>query len=106
MEDNITSSFNNFNDINELLMINNSINSVNSKNSINSENQLNDKLFTINKENINKYEEIKKSFNLINDIFIELRDKQKLYYDNILYLESIQNDINKLFLELSKKKYK
>lgn len=106
MEDNITSSFNNFNDINELLMINNSINSVNSKNSINSENQLNDKLFTINKENIKKYEEIKKSFDLINDIFIELRDKQKLYYDNILYLESIQNDINKLFLELSKKKYK
>ena len=100
--DDITSSFNN---INELLMINNSINSINSINPINPINSYNNDLLNINTENIKKYEEIKKSFDLINDILMELRDKQKLYFEYIKYLEFIQNEANKLFLELSKKKY-
>lgn len=56
-------------------------------------------------ENIRKYNEIKNSCDIIKEIYIELQEKQKIYTDHINFLENLQSETNKLFIEITKKEY-
>ena len=62
-------------------------------------------LLNINIENYRNYNELLNSYNMIEEIYIELKDKQQQYRKHIKYLLDKQNEANKLFLELSKKKF-
>ena len=62
-------------------------------------------LLNINIENYKKYNELLNSYKMIEEIYNELKDKQQQYVKHIKYLLDKQNEANKLFLELSKKKF-
>lgn len=53
--------------------------------------------------NIQKYNEIKNSCDIIKEIYIELLEKHKNYIEHINFLENLQSEINKLFIDISKK---
>lgn len=53
--------------------------------------------------NIQKYNEIKNSCDIIKEIYIELQEKHKNYIEHINFLENLQSEINKLFIDISKK---
>jgi len=55
--------------------------------------------------NLQKYNEIKNSCDIIKEIYIELQEKQKIYINHIEFLENLQSEINKLFIDISKKKF-
>jgi len=70
-----------------------------------SENIIKDELLNINIENYKNYNELLNSYNMIEEIYNELKDKRQQYVEHIKYLLDKQNEANKLFLELSKKKF-
>ena len=53
--------------------------------------------------NIQKYNEINSSCDIIKEIYSELLEKQKIYINHIEFLENLQSEINKLFIEITKK---
>jgi hypothetical protein len=55
--------------------------------------------------NIQKYNEITNSCDIIKEIYNELQEKQNLYINHIEFLENLQSEVNKLFIEISKKKF-
>jgi capsular polysaccharide biosynthesis protein len=98
--------------INELLLSGNKISSPLYNNSIISEtkseknpNNIKLELLKINEENYKKYNEVLESYNIIEEIYTELKEKQQQYIKEIKYLLDLQTNTNKLFLELSKKKF-
>jgi len=70
-----------------------------------SENIIKDDLLNINIENYKNYNDLLNSCNMIEEIYNELKDKRQQYIDHIKYLLDKLNEANKLFLELSKKKF-
>ena len=62
-------------------------------------------LLKINEDHYKNYNDLLNSYNIINEINVELKEKQHLCIHHIKYLLDIQNEANKLFLELSKKKF-
>ena len=53
--------------------------------------------------NFQKYNELKKSCDIIKEIYLELQEKQKKYKDHIFFLENLQTETNNVFIEISKK---
>jgi len=53
--------------------------------------------------NIENYNKLIKSYKLINEIYDELKEKEKKYSNHIDYLISLNDDTTKLFMEISRK---
>ncbi len=79
-------------------------NILNEKNrSLNESENFTNELKQIVNTNIEKYNELKQSCDIIKEIYIELQEKQKKYTEHINFLENLQSEINKLFIDISKK---
>jgi hypothetical protein len=70
---------------------------------VNQSEKIFDELLQIVNNNLQQYEEIRNSCDIIKEIYIELQEKQKIYTEHISFLENLQSEINKLFIEISKK---